>query len=98
MNPEIRSRLEGGNILVAAETTTHYLLVRGECIALVERTASGCGSIGSTGILTPGGLAFLVWRDGRALLAAKGSEVEAGDEQVADICRFSQDLKAALEG
>ena len=98
MNPETRSRLDRKNILVAAETRTHYLLVRDECIALVERTAAGCGSIGGTGILTPHGLAFLVWREGRALLAAKGSEVEAGDELVEDIRRFSQDVKAALEG
>ena len=98
MNPEARSRLDRKNIVVAAETRTHYLLVRGECIALVERTEAGCGSIGGTGILTPNGLAFLVWRDGRALLAAKGSEVEAGDVQVEDIRRFSQDVKAALEG
>jgi hypothetical protein len=98
MSSETRSRLERKNILVAAETRTHYLLVRDECIALVERTAGGCGSTGSTGILTPNGLAFLVWREGRALLAAKGSEVEAGDALVADIRRFSQDVKSALEG
>lgn len=83
---------------MAAETGTHYLLVRGECIALVERKGDACGSIGGTGILTPHGLAFLVWREGRPVLAAKGSEEEAGEAQVEDIRRFSRDVKEALAG
>jgi|SRR5215470_13143383 len=98
MSPEIQSRLTRNGIQIAAETKTHYLLVRDDCIALVERTGAGFGSIGSTGMMTEKGLAFLVLREGRALLAAKGSEVEAAALQVQTIRRFSADLKSALEG
>ena len=72
------------------------MFARDNLIALVERTAKGYGSIGSTGILTERGLAYLVWRDGQAFLAGKGFELAATDEQVAAVRRFSEDLKAAL--
>jgi len=46
--------------------------------------------------MTENGLAFLVWREGRAFLAAKGSEVEATNEQVEQLRTFSEDLKKGL--
>jgi hypothetical protein len=52
--------------------------------------------VGSTGILTERGLAYLVWRDGQALLAGKGFELAATEEQVAAVKKFSEDLKAAF--
>ena len=67
------------------------IYVRGECIAAV-----GGGSQGSTGMLTPQGLAYLVWRDGLPLLSSKGAETPATPEQVEAIRRFSEDLKTAL--
>ena len=72
------------------------MFARDNLIALVERTAGGYGSIGSTGILTERGLAYLVWRDGQAFLAGKGFELPAAAEQVEAIRLFSEDLKAAL--
>ena len=69
---------------------------RDTLLALVERTAEGYGSIGSTGIFTERGLAYLIWRDGQAFLAGKGFEQPATGEQVAAVRRFSEDLKAAL--
>ena len=72
------------------------MFARDNLIALVERTAAGYGSIGSTGILTESGLAYLIWRDGRAFLAGKGFEYPATDEQVEAVRKFSEDLKAAL--
>jgi len=72
------------------------MFARDNLVALVERTPAGYGSIGSTGVWTGRGLAYLVWRDGRAFLAGKGFEEPAGDDQVAAVNRFSEDLKATL--
>ena len=59
----------------------------------MERTPSGYGSIGSTGVWTERGLAYLVWREGEAFLAGKGFELRATEEQVAAVRQFSEDLK-----
>jgi hypothetical protein len=67
------------------------IYIREDCIAVV-----GGGSQGSTGMLTPQGLAYLVWRDGQPLLAAKGVETPASPGQVEAIRKFSEDLKTAL--
>jgi hypothetical protein len=83
-------------IQLLTETRAYAMFARDNLIALVERTAGGYGSIGSTGIMTEQGLAYLVWRDGRAFLAGKGFELAAMDEQVAAVRRFSEDLKASL--
>ena len=67
------------------------IYLRGDCIGMVA-----AGSQGSTGMLTPQGLAFLIWRDGQPLLASKGVEMPATPEQVEAIRKFSEDLKTAL--
>ena len=92
MTPEILARLAGFGIELAGDAQGISILVRGECIALVAGS-----SIGSSGIMTGSGLAYLVWRDGRPLLVSKGSETAAASEQVETIRRFSEDLKTALE-
>jgi hypothetical protein len=83
-------------IQLLTETRAYSMFARDNLIAIVERTAGGYGSIGSTGILTERGLAYLIWRDGQALLAGKGFELAATDEQVTAVRRFSEDLKGAL--
>ena len=83
-------------IQLLSETRSYAMFARDNLLALVERTAAGYGSIGSTGIFTERGLAYLIWRDGQAFLAGKGFEQPATDEQVAAVRRFSEDLKAAL--
>ena len=72
------------------------MFARDNLVALVERTPEGYGSIGSTGVWTEQGIAYLVWREGRAFLAGKGFERLAADEVVAAVRKFSEDLKAAL--
>ena len=53
--------------------------------------------MGSSGMMTDNGLAYLVWREGEAILAAHGGkEVPATAKQVEEIQRFSADLKQAL--
>ena len=89
-------QLGSTGIELVSETPTHYLFARDNLIALVERTPEGCGSIGATGILTGRGLAYLVWKEGQALLAGKGFQQPATDEEVAAVRMFSADLKAAM--
>ena len=83
-------------IQLLSETRAYAMFARDNLLALVERTAEGYGSIGSTGIFTERGLAYLVWRDGQAFLAGKGFEQPATDDEVAAVRRFSEDLKGAL--
>lgn len=73
------------------------MFARENLVALVARTPEGFGNIGSTGVWTEHGIAYLVWREGRAFLAGKGFEQPASDEQVMAVRRFSEDLKAALD-
>jgi hypothetical protein len=90
---DLSEHLAAHGIELAAETESHYLLARGDCIALVERHNH---TMGSTGVLTENGLAYLIWRDGRGFLKSKLAEIPASPRQIADIARFSQDLAAAL--
>jgi hypothetical protein len=46
--------------------------------------------------MTEKGLAYLLWSDGKALLASHGSQVEADAGQVEAIRRFSEDLKKMI--
>jgi hypothetical protein len=66
------------------------LYVRRNCVAAVG------GTQGSTGFLTEQGLAYLVWREGVAMLASKAGEVRATQQQVDEIRQFTEDLKFAL--
>ena len=91
MNTE---RLAASGIQLAAETDSHYLFTRDNCIALVERRAA---TPGSSGILTEHGIAYLIWRDGAAYLKSKTAEIAASPEQIAAVESFSHDLAAALE-
>jgi hypothetical protein len=83
-------------IQLLSETRSHYMFARDNLVALVERTPEGFGSIGSTGMWTGRGLAYLVWKQGRAFLAGKGFEQPATEEETAAVQRFSEDLKTAL--
>ena len=70
-------------IQLVSETRSYWMFARDNLLALVERTSDGYGGIGSTGILTERGLAYLVWRDGQAFLAGKGFELQATDNTIA---------------
>ena len=91
------AKLAAAGIHLLAETKTHYVFVRDNLVALVERREDGFGSIGSTGVMTENGLAYLVWRGEEAFLKSKNSEQPAGAEQVAAVRGFAAELKAALE-
>ena len=76
------------------------LYVRDNCVAAAGGSNPGINNpginLGSTGMMTVQGLAYLVWRDGQPYLAAKGSETPATPEQVETIRKFSEDLNNAL--
>ena len=92
----VADRLAAVHIQIVAEGQKHCVFARENCIALAERTESGYGSIGSTGVMTESGLAYLVWREGAAVLVGKSGAQPAGAGQVESIRRFSEDLKSAL--
>ena len=84
------SRLEDLGIRKMVEGRAVTLYVRGNCVAGAGETQ------GSTGLMTEQGLAYLVWRDGVALLSFKGGEIPATPEQLEEIRKFTEDLKSAL--
>jgi hypothetical protein len=92
------SRLQDLNIRLMVEGPAVSIYVRGDCIAAVGGTHGGGAdnNQGSTGLMTEQGLAYLVWRDGRPYLAAKGGETPATPEQLETVRKFSQDLSNAL--
>jgi hypothetical protein len=93
VTPEIAARLAACDIQLAAQAQDYGMFVRGNCMALVRAEGERFTSIGSSGMLTEKGLAYLVWVDGKAMLASHGARVEAGADQVDAIRKFSEDLK-----
>jgi hypothetical protein len=96
VTPETAARLAGCGIQLASESPQYTMFTRGMCVALVSPGAAAGTGIGSSGMMTEAGLAFLVWREGRPYLAAKGLETPASPAQVEEIGKFSLDLKRAL--
>jgi hypothetical protein len=96
VSPEIAARLAALGIGLMAEAKEYSVLVRDTCMALVHFNEAGCASLGSSGMMTENGLAYLVWRGERPLLVAKSNEFPAEAEQVEQIRKFSADLKSAL--
>jgi hypothetical protein len=96
VTPEIAARLAACEIQLAAQAQGYTMFVRGNCVALVQSAGDQFTSIGSSGMLTENGLAYLVWSAGKAMLASHGTQVEADAEQVETIRRFSEDLKETI--
>ncbi|HEY1336539.1 MAG TPA: hypothetical protein VGF59_03475 [Bryobacteraceae bacterium] len=92
MTPEIEARLEKLNIKVLFPAKELALLGREDLMSLVSNN----GSIGSTGMMTEHGFAFIVWKQGQAYMAAKGVETPATEEQVERVRQFSEDVKSAM--
>jgi len=97
VTPETAARLAGCGIQLAAESPGYSMFTRGFCVAVVQPGAGAGSGIGSSGMMTEAGLAFLVWREGLPYLAAKGRETPASAAQAEEIQRFSADLKRALD-
>ncbi len=98
MTPELSARLAAARIEWFASEKGYTFFTRENCAAVAQERAGGF-DLGSTGIMTVAGFAYLLWRDGCARLAAHGgSETPASPEQVEAVRRFTSDLKAALAG
>ena len=97
MSPEISARLADLNIQLAAQARDYCLFVRGNCLALVQAVGESFTSIGASGMMTESGIAYLVWREGRPVLAAHGGhEQPATPEELETVRRFSEDLELTL--
>jgi hypothetical protein len=97
VSPEIAARLADLNIQLAAQARDYCLFVRGNCLALAQAAEEGFTSIGASGMMTENGIAYLVWREGRPVLAAHGGhEQPATPEELETVRRFSEDLKLTL--
>ena len=96
MNPEIAARLARFGIEWFASEKGYYFFTRDHFAAIAHQQAAGF-SLGSTGVMTEAGLAYLLWREGAPYLSAHGGNANpATPEQVAAVQSFSADLKAAL--
>jgi hypothetical protein len=87
----------GIQLLPLPGISTHYVFERAGFAALVARTPEGFGSVGSAELLTEGGFAPLVWRDGPAFFVRKGVELPASAAQVDALRAFAADLEQALK-
>jgi hypothetical protein len=96
VTPETAARLASLNIQWFDRARGYCLFVRDTCAAIAQQR-EGAIELGSSGIMTEQGLAYLVWREERPFLAAHGgAELPAEAEQLEAIRQFSEDLKAAL--
>ena len=97
MKREVTERLLSLQIQIVSETKSHYVFARDNCIALVDRTHSGLGCIGGTGLMTEAGLCYLMWKETGPTLKGKSGERIATPAEVSAAQQFSRDLKSALE-
>jgi hypothetical protein len=95
---ELVARLAVYRIELLSEAKEFSMVARENCFALVHLPEGSAPGIGSSGVMTEKGPAYLVWREGEARLMAKGSDVPADQASVEAIRRFSEDLKEALLG
>ncbi|MCC6587232.1 MAG: hypothetical protein IT168_11120 [Bryobacterales bacterium] len=98
MQHQIEKLAEIGIVPVTALALSHYVVfARDSFAALVEHRENRFVSIGTSGIVTEGGLSMLMWRGDTAWVVSKTRERQASDEEVAGLRQFSTDLSAALQ-
>jgi hypothetical protein len=96
VSPEILARLENLNIQLLSEGAEYCVFARDNCIAVAQVRGTDV-TVGSSGVMTESGLAYLLWRAGQPVFASHGGlETPAAPEQVEAVQRFSADLKQAL--
>ena len=96
MTAELVARLALYRIELLSEAKEFSIVARANCFALLHAPQAGVPGIGSSGMMTENGLAYLVWRDGEPRLVAKGSDLPAPPADVEAIRSFSEELKTAL--
>ncbi|MCZ2156254.1 MAG: hypothetical protein LC114_20520 [Bryobacterales bacterium] len=104
LTPEILATLQrladaGFDLVPDPELRTHYIIRRGDYLAMVERRPDGSfGGSGSPGKLTTRGFAPLVRHGEQAVFRAKRHDEPASQEEVRAIRSFAAELKQALSG
>ena len=95
---EILEKLAAANInlLPAVEISTHFVFERDGYVALVERRGDRFGKVGTAGLMTSHGIAFLMKKEDGYAFVAKGVESPATPDEVEQLRRFQRDLDAAL--
>jgi hypothetical protein len=101
LTPETLSKLErlaaGGFCIVPTPGVDRYFLIeKGDYYALVQRTPTGLGEVGSPGIMTPQGFAPLVQSDNECAFVCRSYRHAASPAQVASARDFFTQLKQAL--
>jgi hypothetical protein len=96
VTPELSARLAVYRIQLLSEAKEFSIVARDACFALLYKADHPAPGIGSSGMITENGLAYLIWRDGKAYLVAKGNEVMATADQVEAIRSYSEDLKTVI--
>jgi hypothetical protein len=87
----------------AGTSTNHFILERDGFAALVQCVTGDNGepsftNAGSAGLVTSQGFAALVGRGTEFFFVAKGFEQPATAERVANLRKFSYDLKLCIDG
>ncbi len=80
----------------AEQMSRHFLFERDGFAALVERRGEDFGNVGSAGLLTEQGLAFLIHRGLQDFFVCKGFDKLAEPSEVDCLRRFQADLNEAL--
>jgi hypothetical protein len=93
---ELAARLAAYRIELISEAREYTLVARDNCFALLHLGGRSAQGIGSSGMMTDHGLAYLVWRQGEPRLVSKGSDIAAEAEQVQAIRKFAEDLQEAV--
>jgi hypothetical protein len=93
---ELAARLAVYRIQLLSEAKEYSIVARDTCFAMLHRANDPAPGIGSSGMMTENGLAYLVWREGEARLVSKGNEIPATADQVEIIRSFAEDLKTAI--
>jgi hypothetical protein len=96
VTPEAAARLAELNIDYVLRPKGPSMFTRGDLVALAQLDPV---SLGSVGMMTENGLAYLMWNDSKPeLMSHGGKQSPATPGQVEKIRRFSTDLKTALCG
>jgi len=83
---------------VEALELSHFVFVtRGPFAALLEHRNGRIVRIGTSGIVTEGGLGMLMWWGGEAWIVAKGNDRRATADEVDGLRRFSADTQSIFQ-
>ena len=97
MEEKLRRLAEAGiDVALMPGGAKYVLLARDGFAALVSIDGGALGRVGSSALVTPNGLAMLVWRGQSPFFVGKGTDIPATAEQLELVRGFTKDLESAL--